>query len=125
MATPLLNIQELVQAQSQPHVIVNEGFAKIEKAITGRFAKVATGAFSLSADDLANFLIDVSGTPGAGFTMTIPPTARQFVVRNGTTNICTISAGTGNTLAVPANRTRWVMFDGTNMINLGTLVTTA
>lgn len=69
--------------------------------------------------DLANCdIVTLTGTPSAGFTVTIPVAPAQFTIRNTTGQIATFTCGATNTVAVGAGKTAIIMTDGTDVFRV-------
>lgn len=114
MTTPILGITEVAQSQSNKEAAINNAIRALENATQRRFAQVVTVDFTLSATDYTrNFYFDLSGTPGAPTTMTVPDSEHAFYVFNGTDDqIIVGSAQTGETVTIELGEGRLLYNNG-------------
>jgi len=84
----------------------------------------ALTALNGASDQSRQAILQLTGTPGAAFTLYLPPATKIYVVRNTTANIATISAATalngttatgGTTSTIAAGATVIIFCDATNV----------
>jgi len=84
----------------------------------------ALTALNGASDQSRQAILQLTGTPGAAFTLYLPPATKIYVVRNATANVATISAATalngttatgGTTVTVAAGSTSIIFCDATNV----------
>ena len=84
----------------------------------------ALTALNGASDQSRQAILQLTGTPGANFTLYLPPASKIYVVRNTTSNIATISAATalngttatgGTTVTVAAGATLLIFCDANNV----------
>ncbi len=93
-------------------------------AVTILSTSQALTALNGASDQSRQAILQLTGTPGANFTLYLPPATKIYVVRNATANTATISAATalngttatgGTTSTIPANGTSIIFCDATNV----------
>lgn len=84
----------------------------------------ALTALNGASDQSRQAILQLTGTPGAAFTLYLPPATKVYVVRNATANIATVSAATalngttatgGTTSTIAAGATAIIFCDATNV----------
>lgn len=99
MATENLQIPDIAAAQNQKEVTANAAHNLLDRAMNKNAQKTITGDDSLTATEAReNFLIELTGSPGSGFTLDMPDTnKRTLAILNNTGQTATIrnSAGAG------------------------------
>ena len=74
----------------------------------------ALTAYNGAADQSRQAVVVLTGTPGGAATVYIPPATKDYVIKNSTNQVVTISAATalngttatgGTTVAIPINKT--------------------
>jgi hypothetical protein len=93
-------------------------------AVTISSASQALTALNGASDQSRQAILQLTGTPGANFTLYLPPATKIYVVRNATANTATISAATalngttatgGTTVTVAAGSTSIIFCDANNV----------
>jgi hypothetical protein len=93
-------------------------------AVTISSASQALTALNGASDQSRQAILQLTGTPGANFTLYLPPATKIYVVRNTTANTATISAATalngttatgGTTVTVGAGSTTIIFCDANNV----------
>ena len=120
MATPNLGFITPVESQAQKTVTIANALSDIDKATQGDTPLVITGAKTVTAAEFTlGFSLELSGTPGAPFDLTVPSTKRFFRVENGSDDVATVKTASGTTVAV-ANGTFKILYcDGANITEEG------
>jgi hypothetical protein len=84
----------------------------------------ALTALNGASDQSRQAILQLTGTPGANFTLYLPPATKIYVVRNATANVATISAATalngttatgGTTVTVASGSTSIIFCDANNV----------
>jgi hypothetical protein len=103
-------------------VKLDNTFARMDDAIAGVTALTITGDRVLVssndnsvADEARKAVLKLTGSPAAGFQITIPSVSKLYTVWNLTGQIATISTGSGTTVPVQANEVAPLVCDGTNV----------
>ena len=123
MPTTNLQIPDIQAAQSQKEVTANQAHDLLDKAMNSLAVIVVTGAFSFTTvQTRENAVIELTGTPGAGFTADMPDTnARLLIVVNNTDSTATIrnsaGAGSNNPVLLTLERGKF-HYDGVDFIRL-------
>ena len=121
MATTHLNITQLTEAQNQKYLTVNNALEAIDQAMNGGATVLTiTGNTTVTAAQLrAGVIIQLNGTPGAGFNLDIPNVRRIFLVRNSTGQTATVrgNGGAGASFTVVTGKTRWVVSTGADVFD--------
>jgi hypothetical protein len=114
MATPNLGIAVPVEAQANKSLTIADALAALDEATQGATPLVITGATTVTAAEFTGGVsLELTGTPGAPFNLTVPATRRLFRVLNSTDDIATVKAtGTGSTVDVPVGIARLLYCDG-------------
>lgn len=77
----------------------------------------ALTAYNGAADESRNAVLNLTGTPGANFTILPPPASKLYIIRNSTVNDATVAVSTalngttasgGTTITIPAGQTSLV-----------------
>lgn len=96
----------------------------LETAIAGTTAKTVTGSFTLATanwtdtgDEHRPAFLNLTGSPAAAFTVTLPAVSKGFLVRNATGQTATFDAG-GTTIDVLANETVPIFTNGTDVFRI-------
>lgn len=93
-------------------------------AVTISSTSQALTALNGASDQSRQAILQLTGTPGANFTLYLPPATKIYVVRNATANTATISAATalngttatgGTTVTVAAGSTSIIFCDANNV----------
>ena len=93
-------------------------------AVTILSTSQALTALNGASDQSRQAILQLTGTPGANFTLYLPPATKVYVVRNATANTATISAATalngttatgGTTVTVAAGSTSIIFCDANNV----------
>ncbi len=114
MATPNLGIPVPVESQAKKSQTIADALAALDKATQGATPLTITGATTVTAAEFTGGVsLELTGTPGAPFNLTVPATRRLFRVKNSTDDIATVkTAGAGATVAVPVGEARLLYCDG-------------
>lgn len=114
MATPNLGIAVPVEAQANKSLTIADALAALDEATQGATPLVITGATTVAAAEFTGGVsLELTGTPGAPFNLTVPATRRLFRVLNSTDDVATVkTAGTGTTVDVPVGIARLLYCDG-------------
>ncbi len=116
-----LNLPQIAENQAAAYVSSNDADAALEQALCNSSPVYDAGAGNISLTDgqfRENWLHTVGGSPGAGFTMTIPALNRPFMVRNISGQSMTVSTGSGETAVVPSGEIRLLYCDATHVRTL-------
>ncbi len=124
--TENLQITHIEQAQEQKEVIANAGFDRLDKATQGTIDinVAAGGTIQVSSTDyLDNYLLRLTGSPGADFTLEVPDGGRHFAVENLSGKIATIETEStgGETVILGDQRVASLFSKGTDIIELNNL----
>ena len=120
MVTSNLGIIEPTEAQQQKTITIGNAYEQIDQATQGATALTITGAKVVTATEFNNgFSLELTGTPSAGFTLTVPANKRFFRVENGTDGAATVTTGSGTTVVVAVGMVRILYCDGTNITEEG------
>lgn len=93
-------------------------------AVTILSTSQALTALNGASDQSRQAILQLTGTPGANFTLYLPPATKIYVVRNTTANVATISAATalngttatgGTTVTIAAGSTSIIFCDANNV----------
>lgn len=101
-SSPNLQIPHWIAQQEQPEVTVDEAIDALDKASNANVAIDCTagGTITVTAAQYRNnMVLDLFGTPGAGFNLVVPDGGRLFAVVNGsgqTASVDTASGGDSN-----------------------------
>lgn len=121
MTTPILNITELLQSQSNKEVTINDALRALENATQKYRTAVATAPTNLSTANFTGyFYFNFTGTPGA-WVLNIPATERCFFIMNNTVHDCTlqVTGGAGNDILIEAGEGRLIYSNGTDVFEIG------
>lgn len=124
-STANLNLDYLVDSQSQKAVTVNEALDALDGVLGNLLAKTITDAnYSLTTTEaLDNLVYVISGTLTANRNIVVPNNKKLYIVRNATTGshslVVKTSAGTGITIAVSSTTYNLLYCDGTNVVAVG------
>jgi len=113
-------IQLLEAKQTQPHLIVNEGFNNFDKLLSRRYAldlSLEGASYTLNNSESTFFFINPYGATG-DFDLIMNGVEKAFVLINDTAHTCSFGAATGVKLVIEAGVTVHCYFDGTNMKTL-------
>jgi len=96
------------QINNDLQIWVNTGSTWLNKDYTSR---VITASLDISAKtDLTSVQI-LTGTMGAGFTLTIPKTPKQYTIKNSSGQTCTVTTGAGATVSITASSRQDIYVD--------------
>lgn len=114
MSTTNLGIAVPVESQANKSLTIADALDSLDKATQGATALVITGATVVTAAQFTGGVsLELTGTPGAPFNLTVPATRRLFRVLNSTNGIATVKAtGAGSTVDVPVGLARLLYCDG-------------
>lgn len=116
--TPLLNIVEVAQSQSNKEVTINDALRALENATQANRSAVITAATTLTTDQFTDYFKHIfTGSFGAT-TLTVPNTPRLFYVQNNTNGDLTVRTGSyAVTSVVPTGEGRLLYNDGSDEIS--------
>jgi hypothetical protein len=77
-----------------------------------------TGNTGFQSDLSLCDIVTLTGSPTAGFTVTIPVRPWEFTIRNATGQIATFTCGVTNTVAIGVGKIAKVMTDGTDVFRV-------
>lgn len=91
----------------------------IDAALDGVESFALSGSKTLTnnngaADEARKRILNVTG--GTGGTITIPNVAKAYLVRNGSSDVVTITTGSGTTATIASGVTKWVFSTGSNVV---------
>ncbi len=121
MASPNLAITHVAAAQNQKEVTVNDAIDKLDLAAndTVDIDCSAGNTIVTAADYCENFLIRLTGTPSADFTLTLPDGKRVAAIHNTTAKAATVRTATlGATVTMRAGELSIVGSRGTSLVGL-------
>lgn len=121
MASPNLAIAHVAAAQNQKEVTVNDAIDKLDLAgnDTVDIDCTAGNTTVTAADYRENFLLRITGTPAADFTLTLPDGKRVAAIHNTTAKAATVRTATlGATVALRAGKLSIVASRGTSLVAL-------
>jgi hypothetical protein len=121
MASPNLAIAHVAAAQNQKEVTVNDAIDKLDLAgnDTVDIDCTAGNTTVTAADYRENFLLRITGTPGADFTLTLPDGKRVAAIHNTTAKAATVRTVTlGSTVTLRAGELSIVGSRGTSLVPL-------
>lgn len=122
MATTNLAIAEVAANQNQKEVTINDGLEQLDTATQGQISYTVTGDFTVSSDDFTTYFnLLLEGTPGAGFTVSVPASKRFFFVTNDSDSdaIIQVTGGAGTPVTISAGDQRLLYNDGADIIEAG------
>ena len=120
MVTPFLGFAVPIESQAQKTVTIANALSDLDRATQGDTALTITGATTVTADEFTlGFSLELSGTPGAPFDLTVPSTKRFFRVENGSDAIATVKTAAGTTVDVAVGEFRLLYCDGANITEEG------
>jgi hypothetical protein len=122
MATPNLGIEEVSASQSQKEVTINNALIDLDNATQDLISIAISGNTSVTADQYTeNFVLRLTGSPGAGFDLDIPATNRFFFVDNNTSQTATVqvTGGGGVSVDIVTLESRLLYCDGTDVVEAG------
>lgn len=127
MATENLQIPDIAAAQNQKEVTANAAHNLLDRALNKNVTKAIAGDGTFTTTETReNFLIELTGTPGAPHTIDMPDTnKRTLAVVNNTDGVMTIrnSAGAGTGQPVLAVGTASIFhYDGVNFLDITDLL---
>lgn len=93
MATPNLNITEVVANQNQKEVTINDAFTALDVAVTEFIAVDVSSNYTLSAAEFRENVFFRATTVGVGAALVTPMIKRLFVVENQDTNALIVRRG--------------------------------
>lgn len=121
MTTPNLAITHVAAAQNQKEVTINDALDRLDLAMNDTIDIDCT-AGNTSASQGAyreNFLLRLTGTPAADFTLTLPDGKRVVAIQNTTARLATLRTATpGATLALGAGELSLVASRGSDLVAL-------
>ncbi len=121
MPSPNLAIAHVAAAQNQKEVTVNDAIDKLDLASNDSVDIDCSGGNTTvsAADYRENFLIRLTGTPAADFTLTLPDGKRVISLHNTTAKAATARTATlGATVTMRAGELSIVASRGTNLVAL-------
>lgn len=123
MATENLQIPDIAASQNQKEVTANAAHNLLDRAVNNRATKAISGDTSFTATETReNFVIELTGTPGAPHTINMPDTkVRMLVVVNNTDDVMTIRNSAGGGTGQPAigvGDASSFHYDGTNFLEV-------
>lgn len=91
----------------------------VDAALDGVESFALSGSKTLTnnngaADEARKRILNVTG--GTGGTITIPNVAKAYLVRNGSSDVVTITTGSGTTATIASGLTKWVFSTGSNVV---------
>ena len=126
MATENLQIPDIASNQNQKEVTANAATNLLDRAMNNNVQKAITVATSFTTTEAReNFVIELTGTPGAPINIDMPDTNnRTLAVVNNTDDVMTIrnsaSGGTGQPV-IAVGEASVFHYDGTNFFDLSAL----
>ncbi len=120
MASPNLQITDIIFNDDNKEVIHNAAIASLDDASNSHATKAITGNTSLtSAETTGNFYIELTGTFGA-FTLDMPDTNKRFMcIENNTTGICTLrNSASSGTITIAVDDLMLFFYDGTTILEI-------
>lgn len=126
MATENLQIPDIASNQNQKEVTANAAHNLLDRAMNNIVQKAITGAASFTVTETReNFVIELTGTPGAPLNLDMPDTnSRTLAIVNNTDDVMTIrnsAAGGVNQPVIAVGGASVFHYDGTDFINLSAL----
>jgi hypothetical protein len=121
MSSPNLAIAHVAAAQNQKEVTVNDAIDKLDLASNDTVdIDCSAGSTTVSAADYReNFLIRLTGTPAADFTLTLPDGKRVAALHNTSGRTVTVRTATlGATVTLRSGELSIVGSRGTNLVAL-------
>ena len=98
MSSPNLEIPDWIAQQEEPEETVKAAIDQLDNASNADVAIDCTagGTITVTAAQYRNnMVLDLFGTPGAGFNLTVPDGGRLFAVANATGQTATVDTTTG------------------------------
>jgi hypothetical protein len=127
MATTHLQIPDIQANQNSKEVTANEAHDLLDKALNANVSvAMSVGINNLTTGQTReNFVIELTGTPGAGFTVEMPDTnKRTLAIVNNSNGAATVqnpsAGGTGQPVIQPGEASIF-HFDGTNFFDFTAL----
>ena len=116
--TDNLAITEVAPNQDQKETTINNGLNQLDNATQGLLAiSFTANARTLTATEFTSHLDFQCGALTAAGTLTIPNTKRLFTVDNRSSgHSCTITNGSGSTVAVPSGVMAIIRNNGTDVV---------
>lgn len=123
MATSITQIPDIQSGQSQKEVTANIAHDLLDRQLNQLLGIAVTGAFTLTSNQMReNAVLELTGTPGAPFTMDMFDTNQRLIrVINNTDDVATIrnsAAGGVGQPVVAIGDTVTFHYDGTDFHNL-------
>lgn len=121
MASPNLAITHVAAAQNQKEVTVNDAIDKLDLASNDTVdIDCSAGNTTVTTTDYReNFLLRLTGTPSADFTLSLPDGKRVAAIHNTTAKAATVRTATlGATVALRAGELSIVGSRGTSLVAL-------
>jgi hypothetical protein len=115
--TPLLGIQQVAATQNQKEVTINDAILALESAGNGVTAiSMSAGSVTLTATQYASGVCFECTGASSDVTLTVPLTARLFLVNNlnSTGGTITVGGATGTNVSVSVGSMVPIFCDGTN-----------
>lgn len=125
MPTANLNLEYLAQNQNSPEVTINEGFDRLDAAISGLLTHEMTADADYTLDTVPeppewmNFTIQITDSPAtltAARNIIVPNEVKFYLFQNDTAQTLTIKTSAGTGVAVIAGERALVRCDGTNVV---------
>lgn len=121
MASPNLAITHVAAAQNQKEVTVNDAIDRLDLASNDTVDIDCSGGNTTvsAADYRENFLLRLTGTPGADFTVTLPDGKRVLAIHNTTAKAATVRTATlGATVTLRPGELSIVASRGASLVAL-------
>ena len=118
--TPGVGIQLLEARQTQPHLVVNEGFNNVDKLVSRRYAldlSAAGASYTLNNSESTFFIINPFSAT-VDFDLIMNGVVKAYIIINDTAHTCSFGHSAGVKLSISAGETVHCYFDGTNMKGL-------
>ncbi|MEP3245072.1 MAG: hypothetical protein ABJN40_13000 [Sneathiella sp.] len=116
-----LILPQIAENQAAAYVTSNDADALLEKALCNASSlhDASGGDFVLSAALFReHWFHSVGGAAPSGFTITLPPVSRPFMIRNISGQTAILTTGSGEAVAVVSGEARMLYCDGTNLFGL-------
>lgn len=130
MATDNLQIPDIAAGQNQKEITANAAHNLLDRATNNNVAKAISGSTSLTTtESRENFVIELTGTPGAGFNLDMPDTNnRTLTIVNNSDSEATIRnsvAGGAGQPVIGVGEAAFFHYDGTDFFDISDLGTPA
>jgi hypothetical protein len=121
MASPNLLIAHVAASQNQKEVTINDAIDTLDPAANDTVDIDCSGGNTTvtAADYRENFIIRLTGTPAADFTLTLPDGKRVAALHNTTAKVATVRTATlGATVSLRAGELTIVASRGSDLVAL-------